>query len=249
MARANERTMRRRARAQLTSRTRCASAGGTVTHRAWALIALCLASGCAHGDAPVTPEQTVQAFARALNQNDLEAAYGLMSEDYRSRVSFEQFERQLRENPQEMLEVGSALGHVREPAEEQAVVTYDDHEELILRRNGDRWYIATNVVDFYDQSTPRAALRSFVRAMERKRYDVVIRLIPEADKEGITADRMEQAWAGEEREQVERMLSTLRDHLDAPIEVIGTRATMPYGEHMRVQFVREGASWKIEDPE
>jgi len=191
----------------------------------------------------------VAAFARALNQNDLETAYGLMSEDYRSRVGFDQFKRQLRENPQEMLEVSSALGHVREPAEEQAVVSYDDDEELVLRRNGDHWYISTNVVDFYDQSTPRAALRSFVRAMERKRYDVVIRLIPDADKEGITADRMEQAWAGEEREQVERMLSTLRDHLDAPIEVIGTRATMPYGEHTRVQFVREGSSWKIEDPE
>ncbi len=226
-------------------RTRCAGARGAGSAL---LIALCLGSGCTPGGAPVTPEQTVAAFARALSQNDLETAYGLMSEDYRSRVSFEQFKRHLRENPQEMLEVSSALGHVREPAEEQAVVSYDD-EELVLRRKGDRWYISTNVVDFYDQSTPRAALRSFVRAMERKRYDVVIRLIPDADKEGITADRMEQAWAGEEREQVERMLSTLRDHLDAPIEVIGTRATMPYGEHMRVQFVREGASWKIEDPE
>lgn len=213
-------------------------------------LASCFAPGCAHGgDASVTPEQTIAAFARALNQNDFEAAYALMSEDYRSRVGFEQFKRQLRENPQEMLEVSTALGHVREPAEEQAVVSYDDDEELLLRRSGDRWYISTNVVDFYDQSTPRAALRSFVRAMERKRYDVVIRLIPDADKEGITTDRMEQAWAGEEREQVERMLSMLREHLDAPIEVIGTRATMPYGEHMRVQFVREGSAWKIEDPE
>ena len=42
--------------------------------------------------------------------------------------------------------------------------------------------IASNVVDFYDQSTPRAALRSFVRAMERERYDVVLRMVPNADR-------------------------------------------------------------------
>jgi hypothetical protein len=220
----------------------------------WAVRAAVLgvwsAVGCAHGaDAPVTPEDTIRAFALALDRNDFDAAYGLMSDDYRGRVGLPQFKRQLRENPQEMLEISAALGHVREPAQEQAVISYDDDEELLLRRSGDRWYISTNVVDFYDQSTPRAALRSFVRAMERKRYDVVMRLIPEADKEGITTDRMEQAWAGEEREQVERMLGTLREHLDAPIEVLGTRATMPYGEHVRVQFVREGAVWKIEDPE
>jgi hypothetical protein len=215
-----------------------------------AVLALCLSTGCAHApEAAYTPEETIRAFARALEQNDFETAYALMSEEYRARVGFEQFKRQLRENPQEMLEVSSALGHVRESAQEQALVSYDEDEELLLRRSGDRWYISTNVVNFYDQSTPRAALRSFVRAMERKRYDVVMRLIPEADKEGITTDRMEQAWAGEEREQVERMLGALRAHLDAPIEVIGTRATMPYGEHMRVQFVREGSAWKIEDPE
>jgi hypothetical protein len=206
--------------------------------------------GCAHeSPAPVTPQATLVAFARSLNSGKLEDAYSLMSSDYRARVSLSQFKRQLSENPQETLEVSNALSHVRTPVQEQAVVRYADDEELQLRRDGERWYIASNVVDFYDQSTPRAALRSFVRAMERKRYDVVMRLIPDADKEGITTDRMEQAWGGQEREQVERMLSSLRESLDAPIEVIGNRATMPYGQHMRVQFVREGADWKIEDPE
>jgi hypothetical protein len=215
-----------------------------------AAFVLLLSVDCAHEpNASATPEETLIAFSRALNQGRYEQAYALMSADYRQRVSFEQFQRQLSENPQETLAVSNALSHVRAPATQQAVVRYDDDGELTLLRSGERWYIGTSVVDFYDQSTPRAALRSFVRAMERKRYDVVMRLIPEADKEGITTDRMEQAWGGEEREQIERMLSALREHLDAPIEVVGNRATMPYGQHMRVQFVRDGADWKIEDPE
>ena len=126
---------------------------------------------------------------------------------------------------------------------------YSETGELRLEQHGDRWFIATDVVEFYDQSTPRAALRSFVRAMERQRYDIVLRLVPTPDKEGLTTDRMKESWSGEGREEVERMLSNLRNHLDNPIEIVGNHATMPYGDRMRVQFLREGESWKIEDPE
>jgi hypothetical protein len=209
-----------------------------------------LALGCASAPpAPPTPVATVQAFARAINAGKLEDAYALMSADYRKRVSLPQWKKRLTEQSQEALELSNALGAVREPAEQRAFVTYDDGEVLELRRDGDRWYLVTNAADFYDQSTPRAAVRSFVRAMERKRYDVVMRLIPAPDKEGITTERMQAAWSGPERENVERMLSALRENLDAPIEVVGNRATMPYGEHARVQLVREGDAWKVEEPE
>jgi hypothetical protein len=209
-----------------------------------------LALGCRSQPAPPpTPEATVVAFARALNQAKFDEAYALMSKDYKKRVSLEQFKRRLSENPQETLEISNTLSRVRKPAEQEAVLVYDDDQQLRLRRAGESWLIASSIVDFYDQSTPRAALRSFVRAMERKRYDVVLRLIPSGDKEGITTERMEQAWSGEQREEVERMLTKLREHEGDPIEVIGTHATMPYGDHTRVQFVQEGDVWKIEDPE
>jgi hypothetical protein len=209
-----------------------------------------IAFGCAgQGGPPPTPEGTAMAFARALNQGKPEDAYALMSQDYKKRVSFQQFKSQLEGNPQETLEIGNALGHMHGPAKQTATVVYDDDRELELRREGDHWLIASNIVDYYDQSTPRAALYAFVRALGHKRYDVVMRLIPHADREGITTDRMEQAWSGEQREDVERMLNNLREHLDDPIEIVGDHATMPYGDHLRVQFAREADGWKIEDPE
>jgi len=189
------------------------------------------------------------AFARALGAGKLEEAYGLMSADYRERVSFQSFKQQVTENPQETMELSTALSRVQGPAEQQARVRYGDGDELVLTRQGEQWRIGENLVDYYDQSTPRRALRAFVRAMERKRYDVVMRLVPEADKEGVTTDRMEETWSGDGRDEVERMLENLRAHIDAPIEVIGNHATMPYGDRMRVQFVREGDAWKIEDPQ
>lgn len=218
----------------------------------WALALACaLLGACATtGQHAPGPEATVATFSQALVRGDIELAYAMMSDDYRARVSRAQFERLLQENGAETLALTEALSRVRGKAPQRATVQYDQDGELELERGAEgHWFITSNVVDFYDQSTPRAALRAFVMAMERKRYDVVIRLVPLADKEGITQERMQEAWSGEGREEVERLLSNLRNHMDAPIEVAGDHAIMAYGDHLRMQFVREEGVWKVEDPE
>ena len=85
--------------------------------------------------------------------------------------------------------------------------------------------------------------------MERRRYDVVLTLIPEADREGMSEERMRDTWEGEGREEVERLLANLRAALEDPIEEVADRATMSYGDRFRVQFVRENGVWRIEDPD
>jgi hypothetical protein len=215
-------------------------------------ILLCLAlglGGCPGVSPGTTPESTVAAFASALREGRIEEAYALMSEDYRRRVGLEEFRRYFRDYPTEVQQTARALARRRGRAQQEAVVEYGEAESLRLVREHGDWRVATDVVDFYDQSTPRAALRSFVRAMERRRYDVVLRLIPEADREGMTAERMREAWEGEGREEVERLLANLRAALDNPIEEVGDRATMTYGDRFRVQFVRERGVWRIEDPD
>lgn len=204
---------------------------------------------CGGGQGEATPETTVINFAQALDSHDYDRAYSLMSRDYQRRVSLDQFRSLVKENPAEAMQTARSLTQVRGPAEAQAVVRYGDSEELLLVREGEQWAVDTDLTNYYDQSTPRAALETFVRAMERQRYDVVIRLVPNADKEGITIERMIEAWSGDGREQVERMLSNLRASLGNPIEVVGDHATMAYGERLRVQFVREDNLWKVEDPE
>jgi hypothetical protein len=218
------------------------------------LVLVLVAIGCAGTrPPPATPELAVIDFARALNQGRFDEAYARMSEDYRQRVPFDQFKRQLTENPEETTALSHALSHVQPGTVQEATVRYDDDAELTLRREGqgenESWFLSSPLVDFYDQSTPRTALRAFVRALERRRYDVIIRLIPNADKEGITGDRLEQAWSGDGRKELERLVHNLREHIEDPIEVTGDRATMPYGDQMRAQLVRENGVWKVEDPE
>ncbi len=216
--------------------------------RLWLALAL-LTTGCPGLNAGATPESTVAALSSALREGRTEDAYGLMSESYRRRVSLEEFRRYFRDYRAEVQQTARALSERRSGAEQEAVVAYGDGETLRLVREDGDWRIATDVVDFYDQSTPRAALRSFVRSMERRRYDVVLSLIPEADREGMTVERMRETWEGEGREEVERLLANLRAAMDDPIEEVGDRATMSYGDRFRVQFVREDGVWRIEDPD
>ncbi len=212
----------------------------------WTLVALLL-SACAARHR--SPEATVHRFAEALDRGRYAAAYALMGESYRRRVSLEDFERHLRTYPEEARELSAMLAEAGDTEEITARIPFPDGDALDLVWEDGRWRVAGDVVNFYDQSTPRAALRSFVRAMERRRYEVVLRFVPEADREGMTVERMREAFEGEGREEVERLVANLRANLDRPIEVVGDRATMTYGDSYTVQFVREDGVWRIEDPD
>lgn len=212
-------------------------------------LAIALLAGCGAGTGGASPEGTLQAFAEAIRGERWSQAYDLMSDGYRQHVSREEFVRHMRSHPGEAQRLAAAIDDTGSPVAVTARVPYEEGEAVHLVREEDAWHIDGNVVDFYDQSTPRAAIRSFVRAMEQRRYDVILRFVPEADREGMTTEQMREAWEGEGREEIERLLANLRANLDNPIEVVGDRATMPYGERYSVQLVREDGVWKIEDPD
>lgn len=204
--------------------------------------------GCGAAASTATPGATLDSFAQAIRRGRYEQAYRFMSEAYRRQVDKATFVREMRANPEEARQLAEKIAGSHDRVTITAQVPYDDRP-LHLVKDGKAWHLTGNVVDFYDQSTPRAALRSFVRAMERQRYDVVLRFVPDADRQGMTVEQMRKAWQGKGREEVERLLANLRANMDNPIEVVGDRATMPYGERFSVQFVREDGVWKIEDPD
>ncbi len=214
------------------------------------LVAVLFLWGCAalNYEEPTTPEAAVRAFAVALDSKNYKRAYELMSSSFRNRVGYEDFRRRITENPREVAKMSYELAHIGSSVQ-SAIVTYSTGERIYLVRDSGHWKIASDIVVFYDQSTPRAALQSFVHALKRRRYDVVMRLIPSSEKEGITLEKLEQTWSGKGRDELERIVNNLNNHLDNPIERVGKRATMPYGEHLSVQFVLEGKNWKIESPE
>ncbi|MBX3252141.1 MAG: hypothetical protein KF901_33515 [Myxococcales bacterium] len=216
---------------------------------AWALGLVALVALAACAGRPRGPEDTVREVAKALREGRWERAYAHLDESYRRRVTLEEFRRHLEAHPDEVRHLAGLLGHASGAQDVSATVALPDGDALVLVRDGSDWRIRGNALDFYDQSSPRAAIRAFVRAMERRRYDVVLRLVPNADREGMSEERMRESFEGEAREEIDRLLAALREGLSGPIEVVGERATLSYGDGATVQLLREDGVWKIEDPD
>ncbi|HVZ74216.1 MAG TPA: hypothetical protein VHJ20_17675 [Polyangia bacterium] len=200
--------------------------------------------GCASRGAG--PSATAAAFGAAVERGDAAAAYALTSADYRARVPLATFAAELQDGGAAMRDAGRALREGRSPP--RAEVDLGHGEALGLVEEGGAWRV-DGPLEPWSQRTPRAALRTFVRALEAKRYDVVLRLVPARARPGVTVESLRLYWEGPSAADNAQLVSRLRAALGSPIVEEGAAARMPYGERDEARLVREDGLWKIEDPD
>ena len=211
-------------------------------------LAAALAAACAATSEQLSPQQALDAYATALRDGRTQDAYALLSAEAKKEIPYESFQRIVRENPDEVREIARSLGNAASPPRVTAVVTAPGGEALLLVYEDGAWRVDGSAIDLYGQSTPEAALHAFVRAFRNRRYDVLLRFIPDAEREGLGVAELKRAWEGEERADLERLVSAVETALpSARLEVTGDRATMAYGAAGTVELVREGGVWKVED--
>ena len=211
------------------------------------VIVLAVACGCSAGSRAQDPSGVLREYAHALEESRAEDAYRMLSDEARRGISLDAFRRMVKDNPEEVREIGRALARPTGAAIVTATVTSANGQELDLVLENGRWKVEATAIDLYAQDTPRHAVQGFVRALERKRYDVILRYVPDAHKEGLDAAKLKTAWEGHDHEEMEQVLSSLKQSLpSASIEETGERASMPYGAGT-MQLVREHGLWKIED--
>lgn len=204
--------------------------------------------GCAAGSGSAGPREALRSYALALREQRVSDAYALLGRDARARVSFAEFSRMVAENGREIEDISASLLEPSEPPKITATLSSADGDRLLLVYEGDAWRVDGSAFDLYGQATPRAALESFVRAFGNKRYDVLLRFVPEAKRQGLNEEQLKKAWEGDQRQQVERVTQALEASLpNLRIEVLGTRATVAYGPGGSVELVQEHGAWKIED--
>jgi hypothetical protein len=195
-----------------------------------------------------SPQQALDAYANALAAGQTRQAYDLLSDEAKNSMSFEAFERMVRENPEEISEIVQSLGRPAADPLVTATVTTPDGESLLLVYEEGAWRVDGSAIDLYSQATPRQTVTSFIRAFENKRYDVLIRFVPEAKREGLDEKKLKSAWEGEQRAEVQRLTQALKAALPtARVELLGDRATMAYGAGGTVELVREQGNWKVEE--
>jgi hypothetical protein len=218
--------------------------------RFWAVAAIASSAlwGCASGHAGGgDPSAVLRSYARALQEGRADDAYRLLSDDARRGISLEAFRRMVKDDPESVKEIGRSLERPTAAPVVTATVTSPSGQELHLVLENGKWRVDAATVDLYAQDTPRHAIVGFLRAVERKRYDVVVRYVPDAHKEGLDAAKLQAAWEGSEKDEMQQLLAALRQALPAAtIEETGERATMPYGGGS-MQLVREHGLWKIEN--
>ncbi len=134
------------------------------------------------------PSDTLRAYSQALEQGRVDDAYHLLSDEAKRSLSLEAFRRAVKENPQDVTEIAQALSRPASDPVVTATVTVPSGDELLLVFEGGRWRIDASAVDLYGQATPRQAILGFLRAFERRRYDVILRYVPDAEREGIAGE-------------------------------------------------------------
>ena len=110
-----------------------------------------------------------------------------------------------------------------------------------------RWRISSNPLDFYDQTTPKSALRSFIRAYRLERWDIMLRFVPNTYREKMDVAKMKNQFTGASHDKMETLMSTLEANVDQPITEKGNDARMSYGDSFEVKFIREDNVWKLKD--
>jgi hypothetical protein len=208
------------------------------------LLAAVLAAGCGGGKGP---SQTLDRYGRALKNRDFGTAYDLMSSSFRGKVSREDYVRMMRDNVREVDETADRLRGKKGSLEVSAEFAYGLGDKMLLVQEGGRWRIATNPLGFYDQSTPRNTLRSFLRAYQLERWDVMLRFVPNAYREKMDAAKMKAQFTGPSKEPMENLVMTLEANVDEPIIERGNDAKMSYGDRFEVRFVKEDGVWKLKD--
>lgn len=121
-------------------------------------------------------------------------------------------------------------------------------QPLTVAWTGQAWVFAEDPTLMYDQSSPRAALRSLVRASSLQRWDVLLALAPERYRLGLAEDDLRRAWTeGEYAFALKAARDRLVLHLSEPIVQDAHEAVLDLGDGEAAHLEREGSRWVVVD--
>jgi len=208
------------------------------------VLCLVVVAACNRGGGP---NGTLDRYGRALKNHDFAGAYELMSSGFRGKVSREDYIRMMRDNAREVDETAERLTGKRGSLEVSAEFEYGLGDQMRLVQEDGHWKIASNPLAFYDQSSPKAALRSFLRAYRLGRWDIMLRFVPNTYREKMDAKKMEAQFTGPSKDAMESLMNSIEANVDEPIIEHGNEARMSYGDRFEVKFLKEDGAWKLKD--
>jgi hypothetical protein len=203
-----------------------------------------------------SPLPTGQRYLELVAEGRLDAAYALLDESYRKKCDRTCFKRLAGEQRAEARRALDELRRGGTRVEESAALALPDGTALHLGRvlgepeapRGSEpasFVLQRNPLDFYPQSTPEETVRSFVRAVKARRYEVLVRFVPRGLSADLTAAQIQARFEGEGQAALARQLEALTRHWDEPFLVDEKSARLPVGDGQEVRLVLEEGRWRI----
>ena len=213
-------------------------------HLIIALFALILyafvVSGCSGGAA--TPQKALNSYADAVSAGNGSDAYDLMSATYKETVKKSDFNHDFPKSEKAAEPLRKATSEGANIASSYPFTSFDT---VTLQLSNDGWKITSGLFHFYGQRNPREALVSFLKAVERKKYKLLLQFIPAAYAKEMNEEMIKMQFE-ENPDEMKLVLEKLKNNIENQIVVQGDQAYMTYGD-AQVNFIKEQGVWKIED--
>ncbi len=178
--------------------------------------------GCASSGGPTA---AVAEYRQALEKRDYNRAYRMMSDRFRARHTQDSFVRTLKASPKEVAYTIEQMKKIGNTKEVGATLEYGLGESLnLVWRNG-RWQITSDPTAYYSQKSPRQTLRSFVRAYQLKRWDVMLRFAPSNYRKRMDVKEVKKQFEGTGHEDIVGLMAILAASINMPIEDKGRRGS------------------------
>jgi hypothetical protein len=208
-----------------------------------ALATLAVALGaCAHRDAKALGKASDR-LGREIRRGDRQGVRERVLPGARARVDVDR----LVEEPEARSAWAKALAKPLEVRPEAMLFIAQDRPVAVVGGEGG-WRFAEDPFARWDQSTPRAALRTLVRASDEQRWDVLLELAPRRYRIGLSAADLKAAWTvGEQAQALRARRDRLREHLADPLRGDSHEAALEIDEGHIVRLEREGSRWVVVD--
>jgi hypothetical protein len=182
----------------------------------------------------------VEAYVAALRRDDPRAAYALLSESARHKVSYDQFALEWKQSQAERRWQVAALERTLKgnpDVGERALISFSDGKIVQLERDNTTWRLESELVSRSRAKRPRDAIRLFADAIAHRDVAAAFGVLTQRRRDGL-------------QKQVEGFVAGIGKHVTGPIDEFPDRAELRWDENgirYRLVLRKEDDEWRIDD--
>lgn len=200
-----------------------------------------LLSACAQRSTS-TPQDTTRSFARAIQVGDYERAHEYLDTELGEKISADMLESLAKATERPL--TSNDLHNLAESAAVlRSAATMGSFRPVEWIYADGNWLLVGDEFWRPDTSTPVAALRTFVEAIETENWDAIRATAPTGLRQSLSDETLAE-WVAAESETLHLLREVANSAEAMPVQINGTRAWIRYGDS-QLSFDKDETGWTI----